>query len=78
MDQEDKEILRKTLDVAQKNNRILEQMKRSMFWGRVMRYIYWAIILGVGVGAYYFIEPYIDQILSVYGGFKGNINSIFQ
>lgn len=78
MDQEDKEILRKTLDVTQKNNKILEQMKQSMFWGRVFRYIYWAIILGVAVGAYYFIEPYIDQMLQVYGGFKGDINNIFQ
>ena len=78
MDQEDKEILRKTLDISQRNNRMLEKISRGMFWGRVFRYIYWAVIIGIGVGAYYFIQPYIDQILEAYGGFKGNINNIFQ
>ena len=49
-----------------------------MFWGRVMRYVYWAILLGAAVGAYYFIEPYVDQMLEVYGGVKGSINNLFQ
>jgi len=78
MNEEDQELLRKTFELSQRNNKILESIKQSMFWGRVFRYIYWAIIIGAGVGAYYFIQPYIDQILETYSGFKGSINSIFQ
>jgi uncharacterized membrane protein len=78
MDQEDKELLRRTFEVSQRNNKILESIKQSMFWGRVFRYVYWAVIIGAAVGAYYFIEPYVGQILQVYGGVKGGINNFFQ
>ncbi len=78
MDHEDKELLRRILDISQKNNKILESIKQSMFWGRIFRYVYWALIIGTAIGAYYFVEPYIDQILEAYGGFKGGINSIFE
>lgn len=78
MDQEDKELLRRILDISQRNNKILESIKQGMFWGRVFRYIYWAVIIGAAIGAYYFIEPYVDQILQVYGGVKGGINNLFQ
>jgi hypothetical protein len=78
MDQEDKELLRRILDISQKNNRILESIKQSMFWSRVFRYIYWAIIIGTAIGAYYFLEPYIEEVLQIYGGVKGGINNFFQ
>ena len=78
MGEEEKELLRRTFDMAQKNNKILESIQRSMFWGRVMRYVYWAIIIGGAIGLYYFVEPYVDQVLQVYGGIKGGINNLFQ
>ena len=78
MDQETKELLRKILEVSTENNKMLKSVQRSMFWGRVMRYVYWAIIIGSAIGAYYFVQPYVDQVIGVYGGFKGGINSFFQ
>ncbi|HEY4515704.1 MAG TPA: hypothetical protein VJH67_00755 [Candidatus Paceibacterota bacterium] len=78
MEPEDRDLLRRTFELSQKNSKILESIKKSMFWGRVMRYVYWAILLGAAVGAYYFIEPYVDQMLEVYGGVKGSINNLFQ
>ena len=76
MEPEDRDLLRRTFELSQKNSKILESIKKSMFWGRVMRYVYWAILLGAAVGAYYFIEPYVDQMLEVYGGVRGSINNL--
>ena len=78
MDQEDKSTLRKILELEQKNSRILSQMQRSMFWGRVFRIVYWTVIIAAAVGAYYYIEPYIKGIVDTYSGFKGNIKELFQ
>lgn len=73
MTPEEKEMLKKTLELAQENNHILHSLKRSMFWGRVSRIVYWVIIIGVAIGAYYYITPYIDNAINAYGSVKGNI-----
>ncbi len=76
MDQEDKKLLQETLALAQENNKMLRSLRRSMIWGRVMSFLYWALIIGSAVGAYYFIQPYVDQLIGVYGGAKSNLDSV--
>jgi len=68
MDPESKELLQATLELAQENNKMLHSMKRSMQMSRIMSYVYWAFIIGSALGAYYFVQPYIDQLLDAYGG----------
>ena len=41
MQPEEKEMLKKTLELAQENNKMLYSIRRGMMWGRVMRVIYW-------------------------------------
>ncbi len=76
MDPESKKLLAETLALAEENNKILRALKRSMVWGRVVHAVYWALIIGSAVGAYYFIQPYINQIIGVYGGAKDSLNSV--
>ncbi len=76
MDPESKELLQATLELAQENNKMLHSMKRSMQMSRIMSYVYWAFIIGSALGAYYFVQPYIDQLLDAYGGTVDTINII--
>ena len=73
MDQEVKDTLRKVLELELKNNSMLVSIKRSILWTRVFSVLYWIIIIGVAIGAYYYVQPYIDGVLKAYGGFKGAI-----
>ena len=76
MDPESKEMLKEALELSQENNKMLHSMRRSMRMARIMSFVYWAFIIGSAIGAYYFIQPYIDQVLSVYAGATDTINSI--
>jgi hypothetical protein len=76
MESDEKEILEKTLELSQDNNKILHSIKRGMFWSRVMSVIYWIIIIGVSVGVYYYIQPYIDSLLNTYESVKGEIQNL--
>jgi len=81
MSPEEREMFQKSVALAEENNKMLHSLTRSMKWRRVVRIVYWTLIIGSTVGAYYFIQPYIDQIIGVYGGTKNNlenVNSIFQ
>ena len=43
-------------------------MHRAQRVASIMRAVYWLIIIGVTVGTFYLLEPYIEQLKAVYGG----------
>jgi Na+/proline symporter len=75
MDPESKKLLEETYSLEEENNRMLHALKRSMLWSRIMSVIYWILILGISVGAFYFIQPFLDQATSMYDSIKSNIDS---
>lgn len=71
---DDKDSLQKKLDrnfeLNQENNELLHKLWRSVVWGRVAKVIYWVIIIGVAVGAFYFLQPYVSSIRDVSQEFR--------
>ncbi len=81
MDPESKKLLEESLKLGEENNRLLKSLHRSMRIRRFVSIIYWFIIIGSAFGAYYFVQPYIDQVVETYGGAKSNLeglNEFFQ
>ncbi len=75
MNEDEKAILKKTLELAQENNKMLHSIRRQMIWGRVFRIAYWVVIIGAAIGLYYYIDPYINEAISVYGNIKGDFRN---
>ena len=75
MDPESKKLLEETLTLAQENNKMLHSLQRSMRMARILSVVYWVFILGSAIGAYYLIQPYVDQLIGIYGGASDMINS---
>ncbi len=73
MNPEEKELLKKTLELAKENNQMLHSIKRQMLWGRIFRVIYWVIIIGAAIGIYYYVDPYINDAIDAYGSLKSNV-----
>jgi len=78
MSPEERELLDRSVELSEENNKMLHSMRRSMRIRSFMTVVYWVIIIGSAVGAYYFIQPYVDQIVNVYGGAKNDLNNISQ
>jgi len=75
MQPDEREMLKKTLELAQENNKMLYAIRRGMFWGRIMKVVYWVVIIGTAIGVYYYITPYIDSAVGAYGNVKGDLRS---
>ncbi len=75
MSPEDKELLKRTLALAEENNDILRSMQRSMRIQRFLSILYWVFIIGSAVGAYYLIQPYIESLTGAYSSVSDIINS---
>ena len=82
MDPEIRKLLERTSELAEENNKILRSMRRSQRISSIIRFIYWAFIIGSAVGIYYLIQPYFTEVMEMYGSISAtqqklnNTNSI--
>ena len=76
MDPELKKLLDNTYKLAEENNVLLRKIrgvqKREVFF----RLMYWLFLIGVGVGAFYFVQPYVDEIKDFFKGSSAVINKL--
>lgn len=70
MDEDLKEKIDETYELSLENNKMLHSVQRRAKWGFVGRLIYWIVILGIGVGAFYYVQPYIEQMMKVYDSIR--------
>ena len=66
----------RVLKLVEENNQILRSMRRTARIGAFIRFVYWMIIVASLVGSYYFIQPYIDQLLMVYNELNSSVEGI--
>jgi len=76
MTPEEKEILRKTYELSEENNHILKGIRNSNRWGTIFKVIYWVTIIGVAIGAFYYVQPYVDMATKAYKSIQGDLNGV--
>jgi hypothetical protein len=75
MSPEEKELFKRSIALAEENNDILRSIQRSIRLNRLMSILYWVVIIGASVGAYYLVQPYLTQAISVYNQAKSSLDN---
>ena len=81
MDPESKKLLEETLSLEQENNKILHKVRNVQKWATFWSAFRIIVIIGIALGSFYFLEPYIDKVINLYNsvsGTKSTSNSPFQ
>ena len=76
MTPEEKSLLERTYALAEENNNILRKMRRSNLISTIFRVAYWVIIIGLGLGAYYFLQPYLMSAVDILNKGQAAIHSL--
>jgi hypothetical protein len=76
MNPEEKQLLQKTYDLAEENNKILHKLKRANTRSAFFRWFYWIVIIGVSIGAFYFIEPYVKVSMDAYKSLQTELSNV--
>jgi hypothetical protein len=71
MSPEERSLFERMMRLTEENNKILRGMKRSMMWASITRWFYWIVIIGLSVGSFYFIQPYINSLTEKLGDITG-------
>ena len=73
-----KKLLEANLALNKENNELLLKVYGIQRWGQIMRVIYWFVIIGISVGAFYFIEPFLASLGGAYGVDTSSIGNILK
>ena len=77
MDEDDRDDqLEEILAVVKENNKILRKMHRTQVWSGVLRLMYWAVIIGASIGAWYYFQPILDDYMKTYQSLMGNMQDL--
>lgn len=76
MNPEEKQLLEKTYEIEKENNHILKGIRSSNRWNNFFKIFYWILIIGISVGAFYFVEPYVNKLLDTYKGIQGDFQGV--
>ena len=71
MDEDTKKLLNDNLALNKENNQLLQKLVLYQKWNQIYKFIYWSIIILSVLGAFYFIKPYLTNLISVYTGGVG-------
>ena len=52
------------------NNKILKSIQSTHRWSMIIGVLKWVIYLGILIGAYSIIKPYLDQVISTYASIQ--------
>jgi hypothetical protein len=76
MSPEERELLTKSIELAEENNKLLRGMRRSARISTILRILYWVIIIITAFGTYYAFQPVINSLVESYNGMRDSVNSI--
>ena len=76
MNPNEKELLEKTYEIFKENNNILRGIRSSNRWATFFKIFYWIIIIGIAVGAFYYVQPYVDIATKAYKSIQGDLGKV--
>jgi hypothetical protein len=68
MDQETEKMLRELLRTSRENNKMLKELARAQRRARFFSILKTVITIGLLLGAYYLVAPFLDNLINAYSG----------
>lgn len=75
MENDNQELLEKLLRLTEENNVMLRRIQSRARWGTIFRVAYWVLLIGLSIGAFYFIQPYIEAVTGGVNEFQNQVNT---
>ena len=76
MEGEQKTNFDRLLELAEENNILLKQVRKTQKASQMMKAVYWVIIIVVSLGSYLFVQPYVKDLLGLYSGGVNALKSV--
>lgn len=78
MDDELKTLLKENLALTREMHELLRKMHSAQKWARFLRLLYWLVIIGISVGAFYYLSGPLQGLIDTYRGLLGGFEKAEQ
>jgi len=75
-EESDHVLLQKTYKLVQESNTELHKMRRAQKIKMFFNVLYWLVLIGVSVGAFYYLQPFVKSLLGTVSGLQSGIESL--
>lgn len=76
MDEEIKKLLFKNLELSKETLEQVKKIRRRFFWQNILKTAKWAIIIVLVLLGFQQIQPYLNDLWSLYQNLGGTLNQI--
>ncbi len=73
---EESKKLDEVYELTRENHDMLKKVRRVQKNAMTVRVIYWLVIVSMAFGAFYYIKPYVESLVSVYTDTTNTIGNI--
>lgn len=81
MDQDIQEIqteLKKITKLTEENNEMLHSVERRSRIAVLWSIFRWVFVVAIAIGAFYYIQPYLEKVMEIYQSLTGNKLDLMQ
>lgn len=75
MDPESEKLLEETYDLVKENNVMLKKVRKVQNRAFFFKILNWVFIIGISIGAFYFLQPYVDSFRLFVDDISASFNS---
>jgi len=68
-------MLEQTLSLETENNKLLKKIRGAQKRAATLRLIYWILIIGATLSAYFALKPYMEAVTNMYSQGSENIKA---
>jgi hypothetical protein len=76
MDPESKKLIEETFELAKENNKMLHRVRRVQKRQALWSFIKVVFVIGISVGALYFLQPFMDKAIGLFNQISGTSQSL--
>ncbi|MBU1179036.1 hypothetical protein KKB69_01740 [Patescibacteria group bacterium] len=76
--EEIKRLLKKNLAFSEESFNILKKIQRTQRFSKFLTFLKWALIIGLSLGSYYYIQPFIETFYQSMGQIREDASSLGQ
>jgi hypothetical protein len=70
------ELVAENNELIKEINKVTTKMNRKMILDGVMKVVYYGVIIGASVGAFYLVQPYIDMLKGSIDAINGTVDEV--
>lgn len=75
-EEERSKLIERIAQLSEENNRLLKKLVRAQNWATVWSVLKWTIVILLTLWGYYYLQPYLDQMLKLYQQLSPTVSSL--